>query len=91
MINCKKIFVLGCSFSHHDMSTGPKSTWPAYIAKDNPEYFIRYTSRGSLIYIINKKTGLKVACFKSFDENTYIYGYIRTTNSRNKRIRIKRK
>ena len=38
-------------------------------SKDNPEYFIRYTNRGSLIYIINKKTGLKVACFKSFDEN----------------------
>ena len=38
-------------------------------SRDNPEYFIRYTSRGSLIYIINKKTGLKVACFKSFDEN----------------------
>jgi len=40
MINCKKIFVLGCSFSHHDISTDPKSTWPAYIAKDNPEYFV---------------------------------------------------
>ena len=38
-------------------------------SRDNPEYFIRYTNRGSLIYIINKKTGLKVACFKSFDEN----------------------
>ena len=35
----------------------------------DPEYFVRYTNRGSLIYIINKKTGLKVACFKSFDEN----------------------
>ena len=40
MINCKKIFVLGCSFSHHDMSTEAYSTWPAYIAKDNPEYFV---------------------------------------------------
>jgi hypothetical protein len=38
-------------------------------SRDNPDYFIRYTNRGSLIYIINKKTGLKVACFKSFDEN----------------------
>jgi hypothetical protein len=38
-------------------------------SRDNPEYFVRYTNRGSLIYIINKKTGLKVACFKSFDEN----------------------
>jgi hypothetical protein len=38
-------------------------------SKNNPEYFTRYINRGSLIYIINKKTGLKVACFKSLDES----------------------
>ena len=38
-------------------------------SKNNPEYFTRYINRGSLIYIINKKTGLKVACFKSLDDS----------------------
>lgn len=38
-------------------------------SKHNPEYFDRYINRGSLIYIINKKIGLKVACFKSLDDS----------------------
>ena len=31
----------------------------------NPEYFLRYSKKGILIYVINKVTGLKVAAFKS--------------------------
>jgi hypothetical protein len=37
--------------------------------RDNPDYFFRYCDRGALIYTINKKTGERVACFKSFSHS----------------------
>jgi len=36
----------------------------------NPDHFFRYTKNGVLIYVINKKTGDKVGCFKNIGEIT---------------------
>lgn len=38
-------------------------------ATTSPEHFHRYWSRGALIYMINKKTGYKIATQKYYDEN----------------------
>ena len=35
--------------------------------EDNPEYYLKYSRRGILIYCMNKITGDKVAAFKSLD------------------------
>ena len=43
---------------------GSSTKW-CTTQENNPEYFIRYAKRGILLYMINKVTGLKVACFKS--------------------------
>jgi hypothetical protein len=37
--------------------------------EDNPEYYLKYSRRGILIYCINKISGDKVAAFKSLDES----------------------
>ena len=37
--------------------------------ENNPEYFLKYSRRGILIYVINKKTGVKVASFKNLDDD----------------------
>ena len=50
--------------------------------RDNPEYFRRYSERGSLIYIINKKTGLKVASFKSLDGYETEFSFWNSIDSR---------
>jgi hypothetical protein len=42
---------------------------------DNPEYFMKYSKRGVLIYTINKKTGYKVATFYSLDKNEPEYSW----------------
>jgi hypothetical protein len=49
------------------MKYGSGTKWCTASTK-NPDYFFRYSKRGILLYMINKKTGLKVACFKSLDE-----------------------
>lgn len=49
------------------MKYGSATKWCTASTK-NPDYFFRYSKRGILLYIINKKTGLKVACFKSLDD-----------------------
>ena len=49
------------------MKYGSGTKWCTASTK-NPDYFFRYSKRGILLYIINKKTGLKVACFKSLDD-----------------------
>lgn len=46
---------------------GSSTRW-CTTSENNPEYFLRYARRGILIYTINKITGLKVACFKSLDD-----------------------
>ena len=40
-------------------------------ADNNPEYFYKYVKRGILIYVINKKTGDRVAAFKTTDTGEY--------------------
>ena len=45
---------------------GSSTKW-CTTQENNPEYFIRYAKKGILLYMINKITGLKVACFKSLD------------------------
>ena len=39
-------------------------------SETSPDHFFRYTRNGVLIYVINKKTGDKVGCFKNIDEVT---------------------
>jgi hypothetical protein len=48
---------------------GASTKW-CTASKDNAEYYFRYSKQGILIYSINKKTGNKVAGFKSVDENS---------------------
>jgi hypothetical protein len=52
---------------HSSLKYGASTKWCTASTK-NPDYFFRYSKRGILLYMINKKTGLKVACFKSLDE-----------------------
>jgi molybdenum-dependent DNA-binding transcriptional regulator ModE len=47
---------------------GSNTKW-CTTQSNNPEYFIKYSSKGVLIYCINKKTGYKVASFCSLDKN----------------------
>lgn len=42
---------------------------------NNPEHFFRYTREGCLLYVINKNTGLKVACYKNSKENDSVQFY----------------
>lgn len=47
---------------------GSNTKW-CTTQSNNPEYFIKYSSKGVLIYCINKKSGYKVASFYSLDKN----------------------
>ena len=49
------------------MKYGSSTKW-CTTSQYEPNYFTRYTREGSLIYCINKKTGLKVAAYKNYDE-----------------------
>jgi hypothetical protein len=46
---------------------GSNTKW-CTTTESSPEYFTKYASRGVLIYCINKKTGYKVASFRSLDK-----------------------
>ena len=46
---------------------GASTKW-CTTQEHNPEYYLRYSRRGILIYCINKLTGDKVAAFKNLDE-----------------------
>lgn len=46
---------------------GSNTKW-CTTTESNPEYFVKYSSRGVLIYCLNKKTGYKVASFRSLDK-----------------------
>jgi hypothetical protein len=46
---------------------GANTKW-CTTQEHNPEYYLRYSKRGILIYCINKKTGDKVAAFKNTDK-----------------------
>ncbi len=45
---------------------GSNTKW-CTTSENNPEYFLKYSCRGVLIYCMNKKTGYKVASFNSLD------------------------
>ena len=45
---------------------GASTKW-CTVSNDSSEYYFKYSKRGILIYSINKKTGNKVAGFKSLD------------------------
>jgi len=47
---------------------GSNTKW-CTTQSDNPEYFLKYTKKGVLIYCINKVTGYKVASFYSLEKN----------------------
>jgi hypothetical protein len=47
---------------------GSNTKW-CTTQESNSEYFIKYSSKGVLIYCMNKKTGYKVASFCSLDKN----------------------
>ena len=51
---------------HSSLKYGASTKW-CTASDSNPDYFLRYSKRGILLYMINKVTGLKVACFKSLD------------------------
>jgi len=48
------------------MKYGANTKW--CTTTESGQYYARYSSRGVLIYNINKKTGYKVACFKNIDQ-----------------------
>lgn len=47
---------------------GSNTKW-CTTSENNPEYFLRYSKKGVLIYCINKITGYKVASFYSLNKN----------------------
>jgi hypothetical protein len=49
------------------MKYGANTKW--CTTTESGQHYARYSSRGILIYNINKKTGYKVACFKNLDSN----------------------
>lgn len=49
---------------------------------NNPDYFIKYSTRGVLIYCLNKKTGYKVASFNSLDKNEPEFSWWNQKDSR---------
>ena len=53
---------------HASKKYGSSTKW-CTSSENNPDYFLRYSKRGILIYVINKLTGLKVGCFKSLDSD----------------------
>jgi hypothetical protein len=53
---------------HSSKKYGSNTKW-CTTQESNPDYFIKYASRGVLIYCINKKSGYKVASFYSLDKN----------------------
>lgn len=46
---------------------GSNTKW-CTTTENNPEYFLKYSKKGVLIYCINKQTGYKVASFCSLDK-----------------------
>lgn len=46
---------------------GSNTKW-CTTSESNPEYFLKYSNRGVLIYSMNKKNGYKVAAFHSLDK-----------------------
>jgi hypothetical protein len=60
---------------------GANTKW-CTTQSDNPEYFLKYSTKGVLIYCINKKTGYKVASFNSLDKNDPEFSFWNQKDSR---------
>jgi hypothetical protein len=60
---------------------GSNTKW-CTTQETNPEYFTKYTSKGVLIYCINKVNGYKVASFYSLDKNDPEFSYWNQKDSR---------
>lgn len=60
---------------------GSNTKW-CTTTESNPEYFTKYASRGVLIYCMNKKTGYKVASFRSLDKNDPEFSWWNQKDSR---------
>lgn len=60
---------------------GSNTKW-CTTTESNPEYFMKYTKKGILIYCINKKTGYKVASFYSLDKNDPEFSFWNQKDSR---------
>lgn len=60
---------------------GSNTKW-CTTQETNPEYFTKYSSKGVLIYCINKVTGYKVASFYSLDKNDPEFSYWNQKDSR---------
>jgi hypothetical protein len=60
---------------------GSNTKW-CTTQESNPEYFMKYSKRGVLIYCINKKTGYKVASFYSLDKNDPEFSFWNQKDSR---------
>jgi hypothetical protein len=60
---------------------GANTKW-CTTQETNPEYFIKYSTKGVLIYCINKKTGYKVASFYSLDKHDKEFSFWNQKDSR---------
>jgi len=60
---------------------GSNTKW-CTTSEGNPDYFIKYSSKGVLIYCLNKKTGYKVASFYSLDKNDPEFSFWNQKDSR---------
>ena len=60
---------------------GSNTKW-CTTSEGNPEYFIKYSSKGVLIYCINKITGYKVASFRSLDKSDPEFSWWNQKDSR---------
>jgi hypothetical protein len=60
---------------------GSNTKW-CTTTESNPEYFVKYSSKGVLIYCLNKKTGYKVASFHSLDKNDPEFSWWNQKDSR---------
>ncbi len=60
---------------------GSNTKW-CTTSEGNPEYFLKYSKKGVLIYCINKLTGYKVASFYSLDKNDPEFSFWNQKDSR---------
>jgi hypothetical protein len=60
---------------------GSNTKW-CTTSEGNPDYFIKYSTKGVLIYCINKMSGYKVASFYSLDKNDPEFSFWNQKDSR---------
>jgi hypothetical protein len=60
---------------------GANTKW-CTTSESNPEYFLKYSERGVLIYCMNKKTGYKVASFYSLKSSDPEFSFWNQKDSR---------